>query len=195
MNRIQHNKTSLFLMELIISVLFFAVAGAICVKLFVSAHILTEKSIDVNHAVLWTQNISEVFQARKGNLHEVVDFYPDNSMVLVSYEDNPEIGTMVMLFDENWELIEYPSSEIANEDACYELLLCVSQLPASDVYSDSVERSDKLSGNALLGEIAVLRLVNTDFIDAIPTGMEDYILSHRFIDYYIGTHRGIPNES
>ncbi len=194
MNRVLHNKTSLFLMELIISILFFAISGAVCVQLFVSAYTLSNKSVDINNAVLWTQNISEIFWSKKGNLHDIADFYAENSIVLVSYEDNPEIGTMVMLFDEYWEPVYYPSSDIAGEEACYELILCISQLPAAEIYNDTKTPADNISGNALLGEIMILKLENNTLIDSIPENTQDNILSDRFVDYYIGTREAIANE-
>ncbi len=194
MNRVLHNKTSLFLMELIISILFFAISGAVCVQLFVSAYTLSNKSVDINNSVLWTQNISEMFWAKKGNLHDIADYYSENSIVLVSSEDNPEIGTMVMLFDKDWEPVYYPSSDNAGEDACYELILCISQLPASKVYSDTQSASDKITGNALLGEIMILKLEDNTLINSIPESSQDDVLSDRFIDYYIGTEETIADE-
>ena len=186
MNRVQHNKTSLFLMELIISILFFAVSGAICVRLFVSAHLLSEKSVNINNACLWTQNVSEVFQGKHGNLHAIADFYADTSIVLVSYEDNPEIGTLVMLFDENFEPIDYPSSDGAAEGADYELILSISQLPAAEIYSDTQADYSSIEGDALLGEILILKLTDDFVIDEIPEERDDKVISDRFVDYYLG---------
>ena len=94
-------------MELIIAILFFSISGAICVQLFVKAHMLSENSVEMNNSVLWTQNISEVFCGMEGNLHSIADFYSDNSIVIVSYEDNPEVGTLVMFFDEDFELLNF----------------------------------------------------------------------------------------
>ncbi len=186
MNRVKHNKTSLFLMELIISIFFFAISGAICVKLYVSAHLLSNKSVNVNNAVLWTQNISEVFSGKHGNLHDIADFFSKSSIVLVSYEDNPEIGTMVMLYDEDWNLIEYPSKNGAGEEACYELILTISQLPAYDIYSDTDTDFENMVGDAMLGEIMILRLDDNFVMDEIPDNISDNTISIRFVDYYIG---------
>ncbi len=186
MNQAQHNKTSLFLMELIISILFFSIAGAICVRLFVGAHLMSEESIVINNSVLWTQNISEVFNGKHGNLHEIADFYSENSIVLVSYEDNPEVGTLVMFFDRDWEIIDYPANPGALDDAAYELMLCISQLPASEVYADTDVDKNLLIGDALLGEIQIQNMSDETIIEAFAEEDDPTVVTTQYIDYYIG---------
>ncbi len=186
MNQAQHNKTSLFLMELIISILFFSIAGAICVRLFVGAHLMSEESIVTNNSVLWTQNISEVFNGKHGNLREIADFYSENSIVLVSYEDNPEVGTLVMFFDRDWEIIDYPANPGALDDAAYELMLCISQLPASEVYADTDVDKNLLIGDALLGEIQIQNMSDETIIEAFAEEDDPSVITTQFIDYYIG---------
>ncbi len=55
--------SSLFLMELIISILFFSIAGAACIQLFVKAHVLGQKTREQNQAVIWSQNLSSLWLA------------------------------------------------------------------------------------------------------------------------------------
>jgi hypothetical protein len=177
-------------MELIISILFFAVAGAICVRLFVSAHLLSNESVNINNSNMWTQNIAEVFSAKHGNIHKITEYYKDTSILLVSYEENPEIGTLVMFFDPEWNLIEYPSSDSALENAQYELILTVSQLPAGEVYQDTDIAVSELTGDSLLGEIMVRELFPDTPIDQAPEATTKGIITERSIDYYIGKWEG-----
>lgn len=186
MNQSQHNKTSLFLMELIISILFFSIAGAICVRLFVGAHLMSEESIVINNSILWTQNISEVFNGMHGNLHEIANFYSESSIVLVSYEDNPEVGTLVMFFTKDWEPIYYPSNDGALDDAAYELMLCISQLPASEVYSDTGVDNDSLIGDSLLGQIQIQNMSDDTIIEAFAAEDDPSVITTQYIDYYVG---------
>ena len=195
MNHALHSKTSLFLMELIISILFFSVSGAICVELFVNAHSLSEESVDLNNSVLWTQNISEVFHGSEGNLHSIADFFSDSCIVLVSYEDNPEVGTLVMYFDENWQLIDFPSENGAHSNARYELLLCISRLPAAEVYADTEADTSRMEGDALVGEITIVKIDSDTILDQIPDKSDPDIISDRYIDYYIGNAEDIQDES
>lgn len=53
------SRTSLFLMELIISILLFAVASAVCIQLFVHTHLTGLHTKALQFATLETQNIAE----------------------------------------------------------------------------------------------------------------------------------------
>lgn len=55
------SKSSLFLIELIIAILFFALASAVCIQLFVKSHLLGETTTEENHALLMCQNLSEIY--------------------------------------------------------------------------------------------------------------------------------------
>lgn len=55
------SKTSLFLMELIIAILFFALASAVCIQLFVKSHLLGRSTQEENHALLMCQNLTELY--------------------------------------------------------------------------------------------------------------------------------------
>lgn len=48
----RHNNTSsLFLLELILAVLFFSVASALCIQIFTKAHLMSQDARDLNFAV------------------------------------------------------------------------------------------------------------------------------------------------
>ena len=55
------SKSSLFLMELIIAILFFSLASAVCIQLFVKSHTLGKTTTDENKSLLMCQNFSEIF--------------------------------------------------------------------------------------------------------------------------------------
>ena len=61
------SRSGLFLMELIVSILFFSLAGAICVKLFVGSHLLSQKSVELNQSLEWCQNTAEIFYGCQGD--------------------------------------------------------------------------------------------------------------------------------
>lgn len=73
------SRTGLFLMELIIAVLFFSLAGAICVQLFVQAHIISNKSVELNHGILWAQNTAEAFYGCNGNTAKMTELFDNSS--------------------------------------------------------------------------------------------------------------------
>ena len=64
----KHSKSSLFLMELIIALLFFSLASTVCIRLFVNAHSLSAETVDQNYAVNYAQNMAEVFTGCDGDL-------------------------------------------------------------------------------------------------------------------------------
>ena len=64
----RHNNTSsLFLLELILAVLFFSVASALCIQIFTKAHLMSQDARDLNFAVNEVSSIAEQISA--GTLH------------------------------------------------------------------------------------------------------------------------------
>ena len=57
----QKSKAGLFLMELLIALLFFAITGAVCLSLFVGAHNTNVLSENTSHASVLLTNYSETF--------------------------------------------------------------------------------------------------------------------------------------
>lgn len=74
------SKSGIFLMELILSILFFSIAAAVCVKLFVTAHRLSDQSVNLNHAVAMAESIAEAFYGCNGNAGELEALFPDARM-------------------------------------------------------------------------------------------------------------------
>lgn len=58
----KHSKTGLFLMELIIGILFFSLASALCIQIFVKAHFINEESIQKSQAMKIAHNIVEIYK-------------------------------------------------------------------------------------------------------------------------------------
>jgi type II secretory pathway pseudopilin PulG len=57
------SKSSLFLIEMIVVILFFSIAGAICVSLFVQARLISLESTRLTLAVNQCQNAAEALRA------------------------------------------------------------------------------------------------------------------------------------
>ena len=74
------SKSGIFLMELILSILFFSIAAAVCVKLFVTAHRLSDQSVNLHHAVAMAESIAEAFYGCNGNVGELETLFPDAGM-------------------------------------------------------------------------------------------------------------------
>lgn len=92
MNRFKKSKTSLFLMELIITMMFFSVCAAVCLQMFVKTHLLGKETMELNHAVAEAQCFAEIMRGTDGTIEDIMKYYPDaasdgESFFEVYYDD------------------------------------------------------------------------------------------------------------
>ena len=99
------SRSGLFLMELIVSILFFSLAGAICVKLFVGSHLLSQKSVELNHSLEWCQNTAEIFYGCQGD--ETVM----NEILQGDLSSDEEESTITVYLDQDFQ-------PVSQTDAC-----------------------------------------------------------------------------
>ena len=100
------SKTSLFLMERLLVILFFSVAAAICLRVFAGAKQRSQDSVDLNAAVLAAQSAGECWKAAGGN--------PEKAAALL--EGTVDGDAVVQYFDASWSLC-------GRESACAQLTL------------------------------------------------------------------------
>ncbi len=85
-------KSSIFLMELIISILFFALCSAVCIQLFVYSNTLSGESFDRNHAVIKAQSVVEVIIVNKGDTDLLFEIFPmmeeEGNLIIAYYDKN-----------------------------------------------------------------------------------------------------------
>ena len=93
----QHSKASLFLMELIISLLFFSLASTVCVRLFINAHTLSSNTQNLNYAVTQANNLAECFIHYNGNLENMQSLFENCSI--------NESCTILTVMDEDYKSI------------------------------------------------------------------------------------------
>ncbi len=87
------SKARLFLIELVIIILFFAIAGAVCANIFVKAHLTSEKSLDLTSAALKAQFAAECVKHAKDDeirLSELLGADRENG------------GEFTVYYDESW---------------------------------------------------------------------------------------------
>ena len=92
----KHSRSSLFLMEMIIAILFFSLASAVCIQLFAKSHLLSTQTVNKNHAVILAQNLAESYLAAEGDLGAMHDLF--------SPSQQTEEDTMTLYFDSQWNL-------------------------------------------------------------------------------------------
>ena len=72
--------SSLFLLELIIAILFFSVASAVCVQFFVKSHTMSGQAQEMNFAANECSSVAEIVQASESEkeiVSQVRSIYPD----------------------------------------------------------------------------------------------------------------------
>lgn len=129
----KNSRSGLFLIEFLIALLFFFLACAVCIQLFVSSYLLSCSSVNKNHACMWAENVSEIYYASEGNFQSVVKILSDTEQLSsrdltasapqqivsalpsvfsvkdTSLKDNTGSGipkqSFYLYFDKNWQLI------------------------------------------------------------------------------------------
>ena len=51
---------------MIIAILFFSLASAVCIQLFARSHLLSTQTVNQNHAVIQAQNLAESYLSLEG---------------------------------------------------------------------------------------------------------------------------------
>lgn len=77
MKQYSKSKSSLFLMEFIITLLLFSICAAICMKLFAATDSLSKKTKELNNAVACAQGFAEVMRGTDGTIDSIVEHYPN----------------------------------------------------------------------------------------------------------------------
>lgn len=100
-------KTGLFLMELIIAILFFSLAAAICIQLFVKSHMISEHSIALNHSILLAQNTAEIFYAADGDLTAMAFLLGcGESSGIAGTADSDSATTLTLLYTDKFNRLD-----------------------------------------------------------------------------------------
>lgn len=116
------SRTGLFLMELIIAVLFFALASAICIQLFVKSHLISESSVELNHGVLWAQNMAEAFYGCNGNGKEMTTLFQS----VVYEKENDGTENLTLIFDGDFQPLATAPARGEEAEYFYCVSACIS---------------------------------------------------------------------
>lgn len=77
MKKYQAHKSSLFLIELILAIAFFALASAVCLQLFVKSHMISQETSQLNTAVNLASSAAECFREGNGNADALLTLMPE----------------------------------------------------------------------------------------------------------------------
>lgn len=86
------SKSSLFLLEIMLNLLFFAILVTICLQLFFKAHNLSKDTTLLHRAVTVCTSIAEVYQSNLGEDDMLLTIYPEaiflNDTILIYFDSN-----------------------------------------------------------------------------------------------------------
>ena len=77
MNRYRHSKSSLFLMEIILNILFFSILVTFCLQIFFKAYRISEDTSVLHRAVTICSSIAEICQSTEDTGEVLQAIYPD----------------------------------------------------------------------------------------------------------------------
>lgn len=100
----ESSKSGLFLMELILAILFFSIASAICAQLFAAAHLTSTQTRQQSNAVAAAQSAIACLQAENGDLKSAAPLIAGTT----------DAKGMTVNYDANW-------NACAKADAVYRL--------------------------------------------------------------------------
>lgn len=137
------SKSALFLMELIISILFFALASTVCIQLFAKSHTLGQTTKEDSHALVICQNYAELFNACIDATEDEDCDWSTVAKEICSYTSAniSSDGSIVEFFDKNWESTSEENAQYVlnlkylgfnREDSLYEATVKVTRADKTD---------------------------------------------------------------
>lgn len=93
-----HSRTGLLMTEILLAVLFFALAAAGCLRVFAGAADVSRGAEQLKLALNSTENIIQQLKSVEGNPEKLWEFYPEES-VCEGYSGQEGIGEGIIYFD------------------------------------------------------------------------------------------------
>lgn len=139
----RHSKASLFLMEIMISILFFSITAAVCIQLFVKAHTINVSTENLSKATYIAQDLSEYYLS--GNPAGNVSMKEQMMDHLPPYKTDE--NHIVIYFSPDWkvcheEAAKFSAELIFHEDGEYSYMsINLSELgQETPIYSNCVKK-------------------------------------------------------
>lgn len=98
------SKSSLFLLELAVAIVFFALASVICIQLFVKSHTLSRESSEMSMAVVQAQSVAEAYKAAQGDSEKL------SRLLNTSIYSENGVYSCELYFNSEWERVDNPDN-------------------------------------------------------------------------------------
>lgn len=90
----QNTRSSLFLIELILAILFFSLASAVCIQVFVKAHFMSQSAKELTLGSSYASSAAEVLAHTDGSYEAVKALLPEametDGIIYLCYDKNGE---------------------------------------------------------------------------------------------------------
>ena len=103
MKKLSSSRSELLLMEIILSILFFSLASAVCLQLFVKASLLGRDTAELDMAVRCAVSAAELLNQAGDPQEEILELFPESCVLT-------EEGITLLLDEASWSVIIYGDS-------------------------------------------------------------------------------------
>lgn len=94
MNHVVRSRSGLLLTELVLAILFFALGSAVCIRIFIQAHLDSRAAADLNFATAQVSGAASVLRHSDGSVQAVTEYYPcakeDGEELRICYDSSRE---------------------------------------------------------------------------------------------------------
>lgn len=165
------SKSSLFLMELIVVILFFSLASTVCIQLFVKSHLLGKDTEALNNSVLQAQNLAEVFLGYQGDFNAFIKHFPFGIVT----EDSLGENDFYLMLDESFQetsltnsCIYYAFVHINEEDNIHTANIEICSIPSGETIESTLPNlinNDRNYETSILYSLSVDKYVREGSLD------------------------------
>lgn len=102
MKHSSNNRSSLFLLEIVIAILFFAIVSAVCLRAFAKSHTLSQQASDTNQAISTMENVAELLKSVEPQ--DLGDWDKITKTLQTVYPElSPQYRIWDIYFDSDWK--------------------------------------------------------------------------------------------
>ena len=97
MTRLKHSRSSLFLIELIIAILFFSAGSAVCIRAFSQAWLMSREAADLSFASAQVSSAASAVRYTDGSAEALRAYFPETEAL----EEEGDSRTCAVYYDED----------------------------------------------------------------------------------------------
>lgn len=144
-------RSSLFLVEITIAILFFAMASSVCLQLFAVSALKADEATDLNAAVLEASSAAECYRCTEGDLKQTASLllHDTNLGEKTALDANRSVQTdtsISVYYDDTWNIAQKADAsflmriqQVSEESGLSTAKITVYRLSSYASHNDSVE--------------------------------------------------------